>query len=95
MSRLCDHGKFFHYQFIPSHECYKRFSVIEMISRQEMEEAMEVIFTNGEWEEIKREINMSFYELIGDDVDEFSFTILREIRNRSDQIKPKNKYHSI
>jgi hypothetical protein len=76
-------------------ESLKRFAVIVMISRQEMEEAMGVFMTNAEWEDVKCQLNTAFYELICDDVEEFSYTLLREIRIRSQQNEPCNRWHSV
>jgi len=64
-------------------ECLKRFVVIEMITKEEMEYTQEFKLSSDEWNEMKEKINTEFYELIGDDVDEYVHEILRNCRIRT------------
>ena len=61
-------------------ECLKRFVVIEMISKEELEYTQEFKLSMEEWTELKNKLNVEFYELIGDDLDEYVHVIIRDIR---------------
>jgi hypothetical protein len=63
-------------------ECLKRFVVIEMISKEEMEFTQEFKLSVEEWTELKNKLNVDFYELIGDDMDDYVHGIIRDIRVR-------------
>lgn len=84
---------------LPDHllidECKRRFIVLEIIPREELEECMETLLIRDEWKEIKDIINKDFYELIADTFDDYAQSLLRDIRVRDRQKNLHNMWHKI